>query len=69
MTPECVVCELYLCAGCGRWRPWSDGAADDMPDHCDRCWALAHGYEVLILEPVNVEEREHSHAAIGDPSC
>lgn len=32
----------YVCDGCGRRRPMCDGADDDMPDHCDRCWAEAH---------------------------
>ena len=36
---------IYQCAGCRRWRPWCDGAHDDMPDHCDRCWAEAHWHE------------------------
>lgn len=40
---ECTRCELYLCAGCSRWVSWDLGAADDMPQHCDDCWALAHG--------------------------
>lgn len=34
--------ETYVCAGCGKTRPWCDGAADDMPDHCDECWDKAH---------------------------
>lgn len=40
---ECTRCELYLCAGCSRWVSWNFGADDDMPEHCDDCWALAHG--------------------------
>jgi len=33
---------IYRCGACGRWRPWCDGAADDMPEVCDRCWSIAH---------------------------
>ena len=29
----------WRCKGCGRFRPPCDGAADDEPDLCDRCWA------------------------------
>lgn len=32
----------YVCAGCLKRVPWSNGAADDMPYHCDECWAKAH---------------------------
>jgi hypothetical protein len=46
----CVACSSYSgcgrhrrykCMGCKRVRPWSDGAADDMPNHCDECWLAA----------------------------
>lgn len=40
---ECTRCEIFLCAGCVEWVSWDLGAADDMPEHCDRCWATAHG--------------------------
>ncbi len=41
--PEgCEACERYTCAGCKRRRPWDDGAGDDMPGHCDACWARKH---------------------------
>lgn len=39
---ECVRCERFRCAGCHRWFSWDFGAADDMPEHCDHCWAEAH---------------------------
>lgn len=32
----------YLCAGCLKRLPWSNGCADDMPNHCDDCWVEAH---------------------------
>lgn len=32
----------YCCASCQRWVPWCYGSADDMPEHCDGCWAAAH---------------------------
>jgi len=35
--------KLFRCEGCGRLVPWSEGASDDMPEHCDDCWALEHG--------------------------
>lgn len=38
----CGKCRLYKCVGCNRWVPWSNGAADDMPNHCDDCWSKAH---------------------------
>jgi predicted amidophosphoribosyltransferase len=34
---ECVHYERYVCAGCKRWRPWWDGAADDHPHLCNAC--------------------------------
>lgn len=37
--------DSYVCAGCKRRVPNDFGAADDMPDHCDDCWAAAHGVE------------------------
>lgn len=33
---------VYLCKGCSRWVPWCYGGADDLPEHCDDCWAEAH---------------------------
>lgn len=40
-----VLCgaRVYRCAGCRRTRFWCDGAHDDAPDMCDRCWAKRHG--------------------------
>jgi hypothetical protein len=35
----------YRCVGCKRLVPWCFGAADDMPSHCDNCWAEAHATE------------------------
>jgi hypothetical protein len=35
--------EMWRCKGCFRLICDGFGAADDMPDHCDDCWALAHG--------------------------
>jgi hypothetical protein len=34
--------QMYKCKGCERVLPWSFGASDDMPDHCDDCWAKEH---------------------------
>lgn len=33
----------YRCIGCGRWRPWCEGGADDTAAsaQCDRCWNAA----------------------------
>lgn len=31
----------FFCVGCKRWMPWSAGAADEFPQHCDDCWAGA----------------------------
>lgn len=45
MQDDGLVTCLYRCEGCDRLVPWSNGAADDMPDHCDDCWAQAHGHE------------------------
>lgn len=35
----CAVCEsrTFTCAGCKRDVPWSMGADDDHPEHCDDC--------------------------------
>ena len=41
----CETCRLFCCAGCEQWVPWSKGADDDMPGHCDDCWAKAHKSE------------------------
>lgn len=53
-TPKCTcrgsVCQdkhgnpatrWYRCARCQRRVPWCFGAADDMPELCDDCWAAA----------------------------
>jgi len=31
--------ESYRCKRCRRRCCWCFGAADDLPDHCDDCWA------------------------------
>lgn len=36
------VARVFRCAGCKRFVPWCFGAADDLPDHCDDCWAKRH---------------------------
>lgn len=33
---------IYRCRTCLRFRPACEGAADDLPDDCDECWAKAH---------------------------
>lgn len=33
---------IYRCPTCRRFVPWCYGAADDMPEDCDRCWDAAH---------------------------
>ena len=38
----CTEDEYFICEGCQRKMPYCLGAADDMPDHCDDCWGLAH---------------------------
>jgi hypothetical protein len=35
----------YFCAGCFQVVGWCNGAGDDMPDHCDDCWAAFHRCE------------------------
>lgn len=55
MKPKCVcggtICQnkagdpavrRFRCVGCRRLVPWCFGAADDMPLHCDDCWAEMH---------------------------
>lgn len=32
--------ETYRCAMCGKDVPWLDGAADDEPELCDRCYGI-----------------------------
>lgn len=32
----------FRCRGCNRYLPSSFGCGDDMPDHCDDCWAKSH---------------------------
>lgn len=36
------VVRRFRCAGCLRLVPWCFGSADDMPLHCDDCWAKEH---------------------------
>lgn len=36
----------YVCAGCDRAVLWCFGASDDMPLHCDDCWALNHAQPI-----------------------
>jgi hypothetical protein len=42
LCQECEHCETWVCWMCFRRVPWSNGAADDMPDLCDECWSAAH---------------------------
>jgi hypothetical protein len=35
----------FRCHGCARVVGAEDGAADDMPDACSRCWNDAHGVD------------------------
>lgn len=32
----------WRCPGCRKWRAMDDGAADDLPHLCDRCWGKHH---------------------------
>ena len=34
---SCAEC-VYTCAGCKQVTPYESGGADDMPQHCDKCW-------------------------------
>jgi hypothetical protein len=38
---SCIDC-TYVCEGCEQVTPYESGGADDMPEHCDVCWADAH---------------------------
>ncbi len=45
-------CETWLacggtfrCGRCGQEVGWCQGAHDDMPDDCNRCWAREHDHE------------------------
>ena len=44
--------KTYLCPGCLRNIPWCCGAADDMPELCDDCWA--------IFNKENEDDRENN---------
>lgn len=51
---ESGCCPTFECAGCHRLVGWCRGCFDDMPDHCDDCWVLAHaGFleEIVPLAP------------------
>lgn len=41
LQPVCLG-KTYVCRGCKRRVPACFGASDDMPNHCDDCWAAAH---------------------------
>lgn len=32
----------FRCVACHKWKPAKDDADDDLPYHCDACWAAAH---------------------------
>lgn len=34
--------KTFMCHGCKQKTPWSKGCDDEMPHHCDDCWAKAH---------------------------
>lgn len=36
----------WTCLGCERSFCDREGCADDMPDHCDQCWAKAQGVDI-----------------------
>lgn len=38
LCDDCSHCETYICWGCMRRLPWSNGCADKMGDVCDDCW-------------------------------
>lgn len=42
LSEDDATAKVYRCPGCDQLRPWCDGAADDLPELCDRCWGLAH---------------------------
>lgn len=39
---SCAIEPGYRCFKCGKYKPWSEGAADDLPFYCDDCWAEEH---------------------------
>lgn len=41
---SCKSC-TYICAGCSKITPYESGGADDMPQHCDKCWVENHRKE------------------------
>jgi hypothetical protein len=43
----CQSC-VYPCEGCGLMTPYESGGADDMPQHCDTCWHVAHEKDLVI---------------------
>ena len=45
--------EVFRCACCGRDVPWSQGASDGMPEHCDECARHVQGwFEAVFGEGV-----------------
>lgn len=47
----------FVCAGCGNITSASRGSADDLPYHCDDCWAKEHPeIEDEFLEALNDKE-------------
>lgn len=59
---ECSICvtlpeflnqpgQRFVCIGCDRSVPWCYGAADDMPLHCDDCWALNDEHPIKGATP------------------
>lgn len=48
----------YTCEGCDRSVPWCFGASDNMPMHCDDCWALDDAHPMSpILNAVGLQSR------------
>lgn len=61
-----VVCEgtqdipgkRYTCRGCDRSVLWCFGASDNLPFHCDDCWALDDSCPIPpILNAVGLQSR------------
>lgn len=42
---ELVISPAFRCKRCRKYIIWDKGCADDLPFHCDDCWALEPGIE------------------------
>lgn len=56
----CEEHQVFRCGTCCRATFWADGAADDRPDDCAKCWQAWHEPRAILAQGL---------ARLLDPGC